>query len=784
MRSSARRAWRKLSGIATAALMISAFALPAKAVYTWEVLGGELEVTGFLQSEARLHFENDLYLNQWIQKLQVEATQTWRDVGIFDELAFTALMRPEFDVAYYYSGLTDKHVGRGATRSTYLGDPVRVGTGPADSNDPIGLYGLDGAFGTRLSTGGLVKNIDQGIWRPAELDNFEVLYEGQTEPILTTRDQRQLDCERCRDVHDSPTDVALNRTGSSGATYPFRELYTDMTIGDFWIRLGKQQIVWGKTDFFRLQDLINPVDFGSHFFFDSFEDIRIPQWILSAQYRPGSIGPFTDTAVQFIWNFDEFRAVGLGNPSGGWSHPFGKEKGTFALFNHFFTKEPCLGLGTLPAGGDLPDVALANGASIPVQSCFNGDGSRRFNVSPAGFGQPVGLAYGEKRPRWGFDATEIGIRLEGRLGKFRIALTDYWGWGDTPGFEFESINIPSTLLDLTGDLSDGFQPGPGVAAAIAQAGSCGVGNQNQLRCGGARADGLVAGLAETAGLVGALGTGATIPIHVTDPELGVQLISATEIASGLPASGPGAGPATQALNNNNAELLYSPLNSAAAPILGGGVSEVYDKNNTVGLAVDYFEDITGIVFRLESSWTNDELVVNTQKADWRDDTDVLRFSLGMDRPTFIKFLNPTRTFFVSAQIFHTYYLGWEGGPSSGMAFDRHNWIYTLFVQGQYLRDRLTPQGFLVWDQTSNGWISGFQAQYLFSNSWSATVGGNFTWGGQRQERHNFGPFTSFVLPSTGGFQRGAQKSTFGQAQRGASVFRENDEFFFRIRYQF
>ena len=59
----------------------------------------------------------------------------------------------------------------------------------------------------------------------------------------------------------------MNNTDSSGELYPFRELYMDGIVGDWWIRLGKQQIVWGKTDFFRLQDVLNPVDFGQHFFF-------------------------------------------------------------------------------------------------------------------------------------------------------------------------------------------------------------------------------------------------------------------------------------------------------------------------------------------------------------------------------------------------------------------------------------------------------------------------------------------------------------------------------------
>lgn len=58
---------------------------------------------------------------------------------------------------------------------------------------------------------------------------------------------------------------------------PIRELYIDLYLGPFDIRLGKQQIVWGKTEFFQMLDIINPLDmrfFNQH----TFEDIRIGLW--------------------------------------------------------------------------------------------------------------------------------------------------------------------------------------------------------------------------------------------------------------------------------------------------------------------------------------------------------------------------------------------------------------------------------------------------------------------------------------------------------------------------
>jgi len=96
-----------------------------------------------------------------------------------------------------------------------------------------------------------------------------------------------------------------------------RELYVtaDMELsGDdvLSVRLGKQQVVWGKTDLFRVLDVINPVDYSRHNIYDELEDIRIPQWMVTADWRMGPNKVFDDFNLQFVWNFDEFRPSNLG----------------------------------------------------------------------------------------------------------------------------------------------------------------------------------------------------------------------------------------------------------------------------------------------------------------------------------------------------------------------------------------------------------------------------------------------------------------------------------------
>jgi hypothetical protein len=691
---------RKGIFLSTAFAMMGLASTEVTARVSGEALGGEFEITGFISTESRARVNDDVYLTQQLNRLQLEMSLNYESKGIFDSLSFVSVLRPEFDAAYYYGDdLTGGHVGRRAHKPSYLGIPFSF------ANDPIGYGGFDVLFGGpgALSTGGLSKNVIQGVWDARRLSQFEVVAYNTAFPLLSPLSDDLLACDRCITANDSFTNMAFGRTGSSGALYPFRELYVDGVAGDLWFRIGKQQIVWGKTDFFRMQDIINPVDFGQHFFFDSFEDIRIPQWIASFQYKPGSIGPLEDTAVQLVWNFDRFRPVGLGNHTQAWAHPFGKEFAVFSAFNTYFTPEPCISA----------DTATAAGADVST-ICQPGDGRM-----PSGFGIPVGLG-SDDRPKWKFSNTEIGGRFEFRVGGVRFALSHYYGWGDTPIIRFNTVNVNAATVPIDPALVN---------------------------------DNLVIGLAEDI----------KVPVAVLDPN---QAIAAAA-AGGDP-------DAIAALAADNARLFYQ-----TGKVIGGRVSLVYERAHTTGLSFDYFEENTGIVFRIESSITFNEIVQNTHKANWVDHSNVVRWSIGMDRPTFIRFLNPNRTFFLSAQLFDTWYTDHEGDANGGFIVGKHNYIATFFAQTHYLRDQLIPQGFIVWEEQSHSWVFGTSVEYLFNNHVSIAAGANVIWGGTHNMTHDVGPFTSFTLD--GNY---AQEAVFGLAREGIGALRKNDEVFMRLKYQF
>ena len=96
-----------------------------------------------------------------------------------------------------------------------------------------------------------------------------------------------------------------------------REAYVkkDVPLDDgksVFLKIGKQQVVWGRTDLFRVLDVINPVDYSRNNIYDELQDIRIPMWIAQAEYRMGASETMQDRNLQVVWNFDQFRPNNLG----------------------------------------------------------------------------------------------------------------------------------------------------------------------------------------------------------------------------------------------------------------------------------------------------------------------------------------------------------------------------------------------------------------------------------------------------------------------------------------
>ena len=96
-----------------------------------------------------------------------------------------------------------------------------------------------------------------------------------------------------------------------------RELYVKKNVSldngkEVFVKLGRQQVVWGRTDLFRVLDVLNPVDYSRNNIYDELSDIRIPMFMLQTEYRMGPSDSMQDRNLQLVWNFDKFRPNNLG----------------------------------------------------------------------------------------------------------------------------------------------------------------------------------------------------------------------------------------------------------------------------------------------------------------------------------------------------------------------------------------------------------------------------------------------------------------------------------------
>ncbi len=73
-----------------------------------------------------------------------------------------------------------------------------------------------------------------------------------------------------------------------------REAYIDTEIGAAFLRVGKQQVVWGQADGLKVLDVLNPQSFRE-FILDDFEDSRIPLWMVNVEI------PVGEAMLQLLW---------------------------------------------------------------------------------------------------------------------------------------------------------------------------------------------------------------------------------------------------------------------------------------------------------------------------------------------------------------------------------------------------------------------------------------------------------------------------------------------------
>lgn len=93
------------------------------------------------------------------------------------------------------------------------------------------------------------------------------------------------------------------------ADVDLREYHMTWELGNFRIKAGRQQIVWGEADAIRISDIINPLDYSKDFTTTAYgydwEDVRIPQRMIDITY----VAPDSPQQVEleFVLNPEDSR---------------------------------------------------------------------------------------------------------------------------------------------------------------------------------------------------------------------------------------------------------------------------------------------------------------------------------------------------------------------------------------------------------------------------------------------------------------------------------------------
>ncbi len=447
-----------------------------------------------------------------------------------------------------------------------------------------------------------------------------------------------------------------------------RELYVEGSIptgdtSELFLRVGKQQVVWGRTDLFRVLDIINPVDYSRQNIYDELEDIRIPQWIATAEYRWGAVGVFDDLNVQGVWNFDKFRPSALGQ--GGTPYEILGAGSFFRSMNNCW-ENGCTVSNFVPAAAigitDDPGLLAADFAPGVI-------GIRDVNL-----------------PDWELGNTQGGLKLEGVYNSVGFSLNYYHYFQQLPVLRgnIESMNA------FTGEV--------------------------------AKWDHIIA-------------------FDIDFPEV-----------------------------------------------------------DLIGGSLDFDLDSISTVFRVEATYTTGEEFANTLEPDLYSDSDMFRWVLGIDRSTFIPFLNKTRAFLISGQIFGEHMLDHElqSAPLGNVGIPNweDNYTATLLIKGWYKSDTISPQIIMAYDYEAQAGTFAPSVDWLIDDSWRLIVGFNIKFGDSMADQqfddcrscNPFPPFTATPAhadPLQSGSVGLSGIEPLGRFRAGPlASASEEDEFQVTLRYRF
>ena len=345
-------------------------------------------------------YENATYaregvgLSKFRNTLQIEGEKRFGEVGLFSNVSVNATLRGSYDGVY---DLNEDEYGDEAGGPVLLQDQAQGyvshgnGVGSPGSAVPLPPGNTFGFDTSQNPNEGMVV-LGEHLHNQANGVAFGV-------PVRPC----DVDSRGCIDGYlDKDTDDLRFQEFNDNLDF-IRELYVDFDLnfdsGNILsTRLGKQQVIWGRTDLFRVLDVINPVDYSRNNIYDELEDIRIPMWILKTDYRMGPTEvfegfAFDDLNFQVVWNFDEFRPHDIGQCG---------QPNVILDAGCFFR-----GMNNL----------WENGGTVANFAGATPDGGLATDFGP---GQ-IGIRRANM-PGWKLSNTQLGLKMEGVYGDLGFSL--------------------------------------------------------------------------------------------------------------------------------------------------------------------------------------------------------------------------------------------------------------------------------------------------------------------------------------------------------------------------
>jgi hypothetical protein len=208
---------------------------------------------------------------------------------------------------------------------------------------------------------------------------------------------------------------------------------------------------------------------------------------------------------------------------------------------------------------------------------------------------------------------------------------------------------------------------------------------------------------------------------------------------------------------------------------GAQIALEYQRHSVVGFALDFAEDHTETSWNGEITYFDRVPFSDNDSPALHTDSGVVNLVVSVDRPTFVRFLNRNRTFFINGQVFFQYLTDYRDSFTANGPF---NTLFTIGVFTGYHQDRLLPSLQFVYDVNSASGAVLWTFGYRVNERFSVQVGAN-TFFGTVQKKE--APLVNLGTAGGGGAGRDAQHAF---VENALSIVRDRDELFASLRYTF